>query len=64
MFFNSKYFHYQFYTHQYATKVVITTRTYQWTHDMVVNENNFRKGFFEVLLMNIVIADPTHIDMV
>jgi len=31
---------------------------------MVVNENNFRKGFFEVLLMNIVIADPTHIDMV
>jgi len=40
--------HYQLYTHQHAIKVVITTRTYQWTHDMVANENNFRKGYFEV----------------
>jgi hypothetical protein len=41
-------YHYQLYIHQYATKVVTTIRTYWWTHDMVANENMFRKESFEV----------------
>ncbi len=40
-------YHYQLYTHQHATKVV-TIKTYQQTHDMVFNENSFRKGSLQV----------------
>jgi hypothetical protein len=35
-------YHYQLYTYQHDIKVVTTT-TYQWTHNMVTNENSFRK---------------------
>jgi hypothetical protein len=41
-------YHYQLYTYEHAIKVIITTRTYQWTHDMVANENRFKKVSLEV----------------
>jgi hypothetical protein len=41
-------YHYQLCIHQHVIKVVTTTRTYQCTHDMVVNQNKFRKVYFEI----------------
>jgi len=40
--------HYQLYTHQHVVKVVTTTRTYSWTHDIVASENSFRKGLLRL----------------
>jgi hypothetical protein len=41
-------YHYQLYTHQHAIKMVTTIRTYWWTHDMMANENRFRKVSLEI----------------
>jgi hypothetical protein len=46
--------HYQLYTHQHTTKVVTTTRIYQWSHDMVANENSFRNGFLLTHAMGMI----------
>jgi hypothetical protein len=40
-------YHYQLYIYQHAITMVII-RTYWWTHDMVVDENRFRKVFLDV----------------
>jgi hypothetical protein len=40
--------HYQLYIYQHVIKVIKTTKTYQWTHDMVANENSFEKRSLEV----------------